>query len=208
MQTFMENAQDKPLNAWHPSSEPRPQKPSFWHYVREWIKVIVVALVISLPIRFFIAEPFVVNGASMDPTFESGQFLIVDRLSYETGTPARGDVTIFKYPNNPRVYYIKRTIGLPGETVRITDGIVSIINAEHPDGFILDEPYIGNAYRSHDTSTFTLGPSQYFVMGDNRTQSSDSRAWGPLDEKFIIGRPLVRLLPLTSLSLFPGEYHE
>lgn len=208
MQTFMENPQEKPLNAWNPSSEPRPHSHPFWHHVREWIKVIIVALVISLPIRFFIAEPFVVNGASMDPTFESGQFLIVDRLSYRTGTPERGDVTIFKYPNNPRVYYIKRTIGLPGETVRINDGIVSIFNTEHPEGFTLDESYIGTAYRSHDTSTVTLGPTEYFMMGDNRPESSDSRNWGPLDEKFLVGRPIVRLLPLTSISIFPGEYHE
>jgi signal peptidase I len=181
---------------------------TFWHGVREWIKVIVIALIISLPIRFFVAEPFVVEGASMDPTFSSGQFLIVDRLSYHIGTPARGDVTIFKYPNNPHVYYIKRMIGLPGETVRITDGNISIINSTHPEGFELHEPYINAPYRSHDTSTMTLGPSQYFVMGDNRTQSSDSRSWGPLDEKFIVGRPLIRLFPLTSTSFFPGEHHE
>ncbi|MEK7646609.1 MAG: signal peptidase I [Patescibacteria group bacterium] len=204
----MENAHDNKLNAWHPSSEPRETSSHFWHHVREWIKVIIVALIISLPIRFFIAEPFVVEGASMDPTFESGQFLIVDRISYNTGTPSRGDVTIFKYPNNPRVYYIKRVIGLPGETVRISDGIVSIVNTEYPEGFILDESYIGATHRSHETATVTLGPTEYFVMGDNRSQSSDSRSWGPLDEKFIIGRPVVRLLPLTAVSLFPGEHHE
>jgi signal peptidase I len=196
------------VNAWNPSSEPRPHKSTFWHNVREWIQVIIIALVISLPIRFFIAEPFVVDGASMDPAFATGQFLIVDRLSYRLNDPSRGDVTVFKYPNNPSVYYIKRIIGLPGETVTIKDGKVSIINSEHPKGFTLTEPYIDSKHVSHDALTTTLQPSQYFVMGDNRAESSDSRVWGPLEENLIIGRPIVRLFPITKVSFLPGEYHE
>ncbi len=196
------------VNAWNPSSEPRPHTSTFWHSVREWIQVIIIALVISLPIRFFIAEPFVVDGASMDPAFATGQFLIVDRLSYRFNDPSRGDVTVFKYPNKPSVYYIKRIIGLPGETVTISDGKISIINTEHPEGFTLDEPYVDSKHVSHDTLTTTLKPSQYFVMGDNRAESSDSRIWGPLEENLIIGRPIVRLFPITNISFLPGEYHE
>ena len=196
------------VNAWNPSSEPREHKSTFWHTVREWIQVIIIALVISLPIRFFIAEPFVVDGASMDPTFATGQFLIVDRLSYRLSEPTRGDVIVFKYPNNPSDYYIKRIIGLPGETVTINDGKVSIINNEYPQGFVLEETYIDSKHFSHDTTTTTLKPSQYFVMGDNRAESSDSRLWGPLEEKLIIGRPIVRLFPVTKVSFLPGEYHE
>ena len=98
-----------------------------WKTVREWVQVIVIALVISLPIRFFIAEPFVVQGASMDPTFSTGQFLIIDRLSYRFESPSRGDVIVFEYPNDPKTFYIKRIIGLPGETVDIKDGKVTVV---------------------------------------------------------------------------------
>ena len=97
-----------------------------WHTVREWVQVIVVALAIALPVRYFIAEPFIVSGASMDPTFATGQFLIIDRLSYHFEQPQRNEVIVFRYPNDPRTYYIKRIIGLPGETVTITDGQVTI----------------------------------------------------------------------------------
>jgi len=90
------------------------KRSGFWNGVREWAKVIVIALLIALPIRFFIVEPFVVNGASMDPTFSSGQFLLVDRLTYRFEPPQRGDVIVFEYPNDPSVYYIKRIVGLPG----------------------------------------------------------------------------------------------
>ena len=189
-----------------------PRQKTVWSSVREWIQVIVIALLIALPIRFFIAEPFIVNGASMDPTFSTGQFLIVDRLSYRLENPQRGDVIVFEYPENPSIYYIKRIIGLPGETILIRDGGVTITNPNdvafttaNPNGLALNEPYIAYIHRSHDTFTTTLGSSSYFVMGDNRLQSSDSRAWGPLDRNFIIGKPFIRLLPLGNLSVWPGK---
>lgn len=182
----------------YPSGEQRASR--FWKSVRDWAKTIIIALIIALPIRYFIAEPFIVSGASMDPTFASGQFLIVDRLTYRFEPPKRGDIIIFEYPNNPEVYYIKRVIGLPGETLRLENGIV-LIN-EKP----LDEKYIAPVHISMDTmAPITLGETEYFVMGDNRAQSSDSRFWGPLESKFIVGRPALRLLPLGKLSVFPGE---
>jgi len=176
----------------------------FWDGLREWLQVIVIALVISLPIRFFIAEPFIVNGPSMDPTFSTGQFLIVDRLTYRFNEPQRGDVIIFRYPNNPKVYYIKRIIGLPGEKLTIENGKVNITSSG--TSTILKEPYIAESHLSKESETITLDEKQYFVMGDNRIQSSDSRLWGPLDKKLIIGRPIIRLFPLSSLSIFPGKY--
>ncbi|OHA17189.1 MAG: signal peptidase I [Candidatus Taylorbacteria bacterium RIFCSPHIGHO2_01_FULL_44_110] len=192
------------------SEEPieTPSPKSFWRGVREWIQVIVVALIVALPIRLFIAEPFIVNGASMDPTFSTGQFLIVDRVSYRFEEPQRGDVIVFEYPNNPKIYYIKRIIGLPGETVQVKQGRVFITNSQHPEEFELTEPYVEASHASTETTTETLESNQYFVMGDNRLQSSDSRVWGPLDKNFIIGRPIVRLVPLSTLSIFPGEYQE
>lgn len=181
---------------------------SFLKGLFEWLKVIVIALLIALPVRYFIAEPFVVNGASMDPTFATGQFLIVDRISYRVGEPQRGDVIVFQYPNNPSVYYIKRIIGLPGETVRIIDGKVTIENADFPKGFVLDEKYIDPSHVSRDSYIQKLDPTQYYVMGDNRAQSSDSRIWGPLERHFIVGKPALRLFPLNTLSITPGQHHE
>ena len=181
------------------------EKETLWHSIREWAQVIIIALIIALPIRWYIAEPFIVNGASMDPTFATGQFLIVDRLTYRFESPKRGDVIVFEYPNDPSTYYIKRIIGLPGETVNIKDGKITIINKENPAGFMLDEPYISADHLSDDSSSRTLSSTTYFVMGDNRAQSSDSRYWGPLESHFIIGRPITRLLPLNTISLWPGQ---
>ena len=197
-------------SAHEPASEPLERKSGFWHSAGDWLKTIVIAILIALPIRFFIAEPFVVNGASMDPTFSTGQFLIVDRLTYRFQEPSRGDVIVFEYPNDPSVYYIKRVIGLPGESISIRDGRVWIATTSEPkaaDYFELDEPYVASLHDSHETVNIAeLGSTRYFVMGDNRAESSDSRVWGPLDEKFIIGRPIVRLLPPGSISILPGEY--
>ena len=188
----------------------------------EWIRVIVIALAIALPVRYFIAEPFIVSGASMDPTFATGQFLIVDRLSYRFEKPQRGDVIIFQSPtpfgpaHAPKIYYIKRIIGLPGETLHISDGNVTVTNPsdvaftkKYPQGLVVDSSYVDSGHASHDTfATTTLGATDYFVMGDNRAESSDSRAWGQLDADFIVGRPILRLLPLPTLSVWPGEHRE
>lgn len=198
------NDRPTPISAHNHS--PAESKKTGWRAVREWLQVILIALVISLPIRFFIAEPFIVNGASMDPTFSTGQFLIVDRLSYRFEAPKRDDVIIFQYPGNPSIYYIKRIIGLPGETIHITDGMVSIAAAAAQKSVTLREPYVDPVHASHDSETVSLGPTQYFVMGDNRRESSDSRSWGPLDAHFIIGRPIVRLFPLSAIGVFPGSY--
>ena len=182
----------------------------FWDSVFDWIKTIAIALLISLPIRFFIAEPFIVNGASMDPTFATGQFLIVDRLSYRFEAPKRGDVIVFKYPNNPSVYYIKRIIGLPGEIIALDNGKVKVCNDQKCLSPLqtLDEPYVASSHYSYDTLRFTLGNDEYFVLGDNRAQSSDSRIWGTLKADLIIGRPIIRLLPVNEISILPGEHRE
>lgn len=142
----------------------------------------------------------------MDPTFSTGQFLVVDRLSYRFVEPARGDVIVFAYPLNPKTYYIKRIIGLPGEEVIIQDGVVNIINSSHPEGIKLEESYITSGHISRDNLKFKLKEGEYFVMGDNRIQSSDSRVWGALKEDLITGRPIIRLLPPTAITLWPGEH--
>lgn len=170
---------------------------NFW---KELIKLVLLSLVIVVPFRLYIAQPFIVEGASMDPTFQTGQYLIVDEISYRFKTPERGSVLIFKYPKDPKKSFIKRVIGLPNETVSIAGGQVTIINSQNPDGFVLDEPYVKLV--KSDSGTFTLGEDQYFVLGDNRKASADSRIWGPVPEANIIGRPVIRLLPPT---LIPGD---
>lgn len=170
--------------------------------VREILTFIVLAVIIVVPIRFFIAQPFVVEGESMHPTFESGDYLVVDELTYRLGEPERGDVVIFRYPGDPSVFYIKRIIGLPGETVHIEKGKTSISKTDGST-VILNETYVvaEDATYSLDTA---LGEDQFFVMGDNRPRSSDSRVWGPLPRKDLIGRAFIRLLPTAEAGMLPG----
>lgn len=176
---------------------------SFWELVR----FALIALIIVIPFRLFVAQPFKVSGSSMVPTFQDQNYLIVDEISYRLEKPKRGDVVIFHPPGQGKgIYYIKRVIGLPGETIKINGSTVTISNAENKDGFVLDEPYVKNKSTS-DNIEKTLGETDYFVMGDNRPWSSDSRAWGTLPRENIVGRAFLRLLPLKEISTFPGEYN-
>jgi signal peptidase I len=175
---------------------------SFW----DIIKFAVIAAVIVIPIRMFIAQPFVVSGESMFPTFNDKEYLIVDELSYNLGTPHRGDVVIFRYPNDTKRFFIKRIIGLPNEEISIKNGVITIINKENPKGFTLVEPYINEKFNT--TLSYTTGEGEYFVMGDNRNRSSDSREWGILPDKLMIGRAYLRLLPIKNMDYLPGYYKE
>jgi signal peptidase I len=169
---------------------------------REIITFVVLAVVIVVPIRLFVAQPFVVEGESMYPTFDSGEYLIVDQLSYRLREPRRGEVVVFRYPNDEKVFYIKRIIGLPGETVHIKEGVTSITKA---DGSVitLDESYVVTEDATY-TLDRALGPDQFFVMGDNRPRSSDSRTWGPLPARDLMGRAYLRLLPAAEIGVLPG----
>jgi signal peptidase I len=169
------------------------------------IKFVFTVLVIVVPIRAFVAQPFIVSGESMSPTFDTKDYLIIDEISYHVRDPLRGEVIVFHPPGQPQsVYYIKRVIGLPGDTLKIEDGKVTIINDEHKDGFTLDEPYI--EFPSHEAITQKLGPDEYYVLGDNRARSSDSRFWGILPRKNIVGRALVRLYPFNEINILPGVH--
>lgn len=170
--------------------------------LRELLTLVVLAVLIVVPIRVFIAQPFVVEGQSMYPTFDNGDYLIIDEVSYRFSDPARGDVIVFRYPNNPSVFYIKRVIGLPGETVSIERGMVTI-KKSNGTSLTLEEPYVVAEDATYSMTT-TLGAAQYFVMGDNRPKSSDSRVWGALPKEDIIGRAYVRLFPVAEASILPG----
>jgi len=188
-----------------PTAESAPEQTT-GGVIWEVVKFFFIAAIIVLPIRIFIAQPFIVSGQSMDPTFANGQYLIVDQLSYHLGAPERGDVVILRYPLNPSTFFIKRVIGLPNETVIIKNGIVSITSKTNELGFTLDEPYI--KFAKSDSHTKVLGDDEYFVMGDNRAASSDSRVWGAASEDLIIGKAFLRLLPVAQAGVLPGAYNQ
>jgi len=186
-----------------------PTPTSSWSEIRssiiEIVRFVLTIIIIVVPIRMFVAQPFIVSGLSMYPTFDDNQYLIVDELSYYLREPERGEVVVFKYPKNPSKYFIKRIIGLPGETIRI-DGQKVTITKPNSTSKVLEENYasvtngLGSVYK-----TVQLNDREYFVMGDNRDWSSDSRSWGPVDEKFIRGRAILRLFPFTSVGYLPGS---
>lgn len=169
-------------------------------FIWEAAKIIIISLAIIIPVRYFLIQPFFVRGASMEPNFYDGEYLIVDEFSYRLGEPGRGDVIIFKYPKDPSQYYIKRIIGLPSETVEIKDGQVIIYNLQNPQGLALDERTYEPQKTLADLS-ITLKEDEYFVLGDNRSASSDSRRWGPLPENHIIGRAWIRAWPFDKMDI-------
>lgn len=188
-----------------PSSLPPVETPKKSSFVGETLRFIILSLLIVLPIRLFIAQPFVVSGASMDPTFDDGEYLIVDELSYRFDEPKRGDVIIFRYPRNTSKFFIKRVLALPNESLEIRGGDVYVKTTGTNSFEKIEEKYVypGNT-KIDESLSVTLKENEYFVMGDNRKESSDSRAWGPLHRKYIVGTPFVRLFPLSNFDFFPG----
>lgn len=173
------------------------------NFFTELLKFVLIAAAIVFPIRLFIAQPFIVSGASMDPTFHHGQYLIVDEISYRFSAPERQDVVIFRYPKNPKEFFIKRIIGLPGESVTIEGNTITVTRTDGT-ALTLTEPYLVN-HGNGSNATYALSKDEYFVMGDNRPESSDSRVWGPLPRENIVGRAFVRLLPMGEFAVFPGS---
>lgn len=164
-------------------------------FIWEISKIVIVALLIVIPIRYFIFQPFFVKGQSMTPTFENGDYLIVDEISYRLRAPKRGEVVVFKYPENPSQRYIKRIAGLPGETIEIKDGKVIIF--ENNQRQVLDESdYLSANLMFVNYPEISLGPDEYFVLGDNRTST-----WrGVVPRGNIIGRVFIRAWPFTALA--------
>jgi len=163
-------------------------------FIWEIIKVAIVALVIVVPVRYFIFQPFVVRGESMEPNFHNGDYLIIDEISYRFEKPKRGDVIVFHYPNDPSQRYIKRIIGLPGERIKIENGKVYIF--KNGKFHQLDESfYLPPKLKTPGKVDIQLGKDEYFVLGDNRQFSFDSREWGPLPRKEIIGKVYIRAWP-------------
>lgn len=171
---------------------------AFW----EVAEVILIAVVTVFFVRTFLMQPFLVSGASMEPNFSTGNYLLIDEVTYRLRVPERGEVVVFKYPNDPSVYYIKRIIGLPGERIIVKNGEIKIINKEYPDGIKMDEIYLDTNLRTLGDIDSILDGDDYFVMGDNRSFSYDSRSWGSLPKDNIVGIVRLRLFPINSVEAF------
>ncbi|MBU0732008.1 signal peptidase I [Patescibacteria group bacterium] len=170
-------------------------------FVWEVTKVVVISLAIIIPIRYFLIQPFYVKGASMEPNFFDYEYLIIDEISYRFNDPARGEVIVLKDPRNTNQYFIKRIIGLPGETVEVDNGEIKV------NGEKLDEENYLNVMTGGDISV-TLGDEQFFILGDNRSASLDSRVFGPIDEKEIIGKVWIRAWPFSRVNVFDQPQYD
>lgn len=165
-------------------------------------KIVIISLAIVLPIRYFLIQPFFVRGASMEPSFDDGQYLIVNEIGYRLDEPKREDVVVFKFPNDTSQYFIKRIVGLPGETVEVKNGEVIIYNQDFPKGMILSELNYQIKGMTFGEIKIILGKGEYFVLGDNRQASFDSRQWGALSGENIIGRVWLRAWPVNVAKIF------
>lgn len=174
------------------------------------IETLVIALSIFLVVYLFFMQPHQVNGKSMVPTFESGEYVLTDKVSYRIGVPKRGDVIVFHAPEKAQCPqgtgcdFIKRVIGVPGETIAVHDNTIFV------NGQPLTEEYIPSDYQTQPGAfikdrTITLDSDEYFVSGDNRMHSSDSRAWGPIEKRDIVGKAFFRYWPFAKVGLIEHE---
>jgi signal peptidase I len=169
-------------------------------FLWELSKIGVVAVLIVVPLRMYVFQPFLVKGDSMVPNFHNGDYLIVDELSYKFRSPERGEVIVLKFPYDPSQRFIKRIVGLPGETIEIQDGKVVVYLADTKEAFVLEETEYLGAVRTPGSVKVQLREGEYFILGDNREFSSDSRSWGPLTRQYIVGKMLWQVFSLDTLA--------
>lgn len=170
--------------------------------VLDFLKVALIAAIIVLPVRYFVFQPFIVKGESMVPNFQSGDYLIVDEISYKIADPHRGDIVVLKYPLDQSQRFIKRIIGLPGETVDINNGVITIISKEGQSMVLDEKSYLSGPQDTEGEVHMTLSDKEFFVLGDNRPFSYDSRRWGVLPKEDIVGRVAIRVFPVTNIDYF------
>ena len=173
----------------------------------DFLETIILAFVIFILIDNFVVQPHIVKGNSMLPNFHTSERIFTQKITYYFKPPERSDIIVFKYPLAPDREYIKRIIGLPGEELQIETGKVKVFNKEHPEGFLLKEAYLTTGMVTEPkniigvTAKFKVPEDNYVVMGDNRPESSDSREWGAVPRKNIIGKVFLRYWPPSKLSL-------
>jgi signal peptidase I len=177
-------------------------------FLFELIQVAAISLAIIIPVRYFLVQPFYVKGASMEPNFFDHEYLIIDELSYRLRDPVRGDIVVFRYPKDPTQFFIKRVIGSPGETVEIVGGQIKIFNDQNPNGFVLTETEYLDQEFTATTRTVTLKSGEYFVLGDNRIASLDSRYFGAIHRYDIVGRVWLRGWPLDRWKVFENPRYQ
>lgn len=183
---------------------PKRKGASALSFVFELIQVAAVSLAIIIPVRYFLIQPFYVKGASMEPSFFDHEYLVIDEISYRFSEPNRGDIVVFRYPLDTKQHFIKRVIGLPGETVEVDETGIKIYNDTYPNGMSVDE----SGYLSEGTPastmkrTLNLKADEYFVMGDNRGSSYDSRYFGAIKRSDIVGRVWLRGWPFDRWKIF------
>ncbi len=171
-------------------------------YIGELIRVVIISLAIILPVRYFLVQPFYVKGASMEPNFHDREYLIIDELSYRLREPSRGEIVVFRYPADPSQFFIKRIIGLPGETIDIQNNKIKVVNKTEPTGLSLEEPYLEAKDIIYGNFSVKLGQNEYYLLGDNRSFSLDSRQFGPVSKQFFIGRAWIRGWPPDRVTRF------
>ena len=195
------------LNNLQVHSTPAKEFASFFF---DLLKTGIAIFFITLLLRYFVVQPYLVDGESMMSNYVNNEYLLAEKLTYSFGEPRRGDVVIFKFPENPSINYIKRIIVLPDEKIEIKDNKVTIYNSSNPKGFVLSETYLSSnvTTMTRDENSFsqTMGPNEYFVMGDNREHSSDSREWGILPRANISGRAWFTILPFNRFGTH-ARYH-
>ena len=178
----------------------KPKWQAISEFIWEMVRVAIISLAIILPVRYFLIQPFYVKGASMEPNFYDHEYLIIDEISYRFNEPQRGDIVVFKYPKDQKQYFIKRVIGRPGEKVKIQD------NGVYVNGTKLNETYLPPSIETvlplRGYGDITLGPDEYFLLGDNRGESLDSRIFGPVKQELIIGRTWIRGWPFNRITVF------
>ena len=181
----------------------------FFASLLEVLEIAVIAVVAVFIVRTFLVQPFLVSGESMSPNFSNGDYVLVDELTYHLRPPERGEVVVFHdpQPGQYETYFIKRVIGLPGETVTLKNDSVTVVNSAHPQGFTLNESYLPTGLQTAGNSTYNLSSSTYLMFGDNRPFSYDSRSWGPLPAANIVGLVRVRLWPLSELTAFAAPQY-
>ena len=172
---------------------------SFRLAARETLEIVIISLVTVFIIRSFIIQPFLVNGSSMEPTFSNGNYLLIDEVSYYFRSPDRGEVVVFRYPNDQSVYFIKRIVGLPGDRIVIRNNQIFINDKE------LQEDYLPSLTRTDGRVDVQVGENEYFVLGDNRSYSFDSRNWGSVNKENLIGMARLRVFPFNKMKVFNYE---
>jgi signal peptidase I len=179
------------------------------YFVWDLVKVICISLAIIIPIRYFLIQPFYVKGASMEPSFYDHEYLIIDEISYRFGEPERGDIVVFRYPKDPTQFFIKRIVGVPGETVEVRDGFVFIYTEEGEKKYLLNESdYLAMGTVTTGDKMWELEPGEYYVLGDNRSHSLDSRGFGPVDGELIVGKVWLRGWPLNRITVFEDTTYD